>query len=184
MFIQPIEDELMIGGKYLQQRPQIHGSSAIDQRQEVRRINNPADASYMNIHMRYGTTTLHIAEWKTLKNLDALIFVYTGATTYQAIGSTSASALRTSEIGLVTLADNGVVSVCYTEATKPVVCVLSFGEYGYAGHPYPSDEKIIHDTMRDIMTQSGFLNPDAPACKALPFLAMLAITTSRDLSPA
>lgn len=175
-----IETELLFRNKYVPGRPKNYPTG----KGEVpgfRSLKGAADAVYLNMRMRIGTTTLHIQDAKNRMNLDAIILGYTGEASPERIGGTEVIGHSVSNVAVVALLGNGVVSTLYLIAGSPFSHAQSWypdGKEGYGGLRYPANP---YDVSRVVGLQSNATgtSQDTRAFRALTDLAMLAVNTHK-----
>lgn len=183
--IEPIEKELLLDKAYIKGKPEDYPSGR-GERLGLRSLKKPTNATYLQMLLRVGITTLHIKDSQTKQNLDAVVLAYTGeAETKDIVGPAKAHLVK--EAAYTALLENGVISASYFTATNlPVypVHVISWypeGKEGHAGWPYPKDKLEVSDRIKEVLAISG-TSEDSKAFRALPDLVMLAADTYGECS--
>ena len=189
------ETELMIGEVYVQGQPVGYPSTTPERVIGARNLRHPTNATYLNMPLRLGITTLHIRDVRGGDNIEALLMVYMGGgKTNKIPGDPSGRASVTSVEGgaLILLLENGVVSSTFSHMNYPVCVANSWYPKGmerYGGGPYPRNLKDVEGRMVMVIDGSPFLSDFAQvlkkdrAFKSIPDLVMLAIDTYKEVAP-
>ncbi len=184
--ILPVEEELMLGGKYVRRVPDDY-PSGFGEELGLRSLRNAVTCSYNNAKLRAGITTLHIKCLGSEKNLKSAVLLNMNNVIFSTVkvdGEKGPKAGEAVDVAYVMLHENGVISALYGTADSIAVGVNSWypvGMKGFGGLPYPTKREDAVSAMETVV-RMGTGRLYSSTSSIIPDLVMLAAETYRDVS--
>jgi len=175
--LESIEDELHLSKGYLKKKPKNYPCD-FGEKMGLRKIINSVNATYFNMKLRIGRNTLHVIDKKTKENINSIMLTYMGDAEEESI--MQAKAYSSTEVSLVSMLDNGVISTCYVCRSEkfqgPAFNILSWFPFGledYGGFLQTNDKTKVTDILENQIKNILKTTTDTQSFKAIPDVYLL-----------
>ncbi len=173
------EQELLLDMPYERHTPDAYPFGEME-KVGCRSIREAANGQYLNMHLRVGTTTLHVREKESDANIDAIVLIYMGELIETIQGPSEAQAHKLSSSIIMLMLETGIISTTYLPSPAMAIVDSCYpeGKVGYAAYPYPKDKGAIVSRFEMITSQHPRTRT-TKAYRAIPDLVMLAVDANK-----